>query len=64
MTFQEMIKTELHEMADLGICSKKKSLRACALVDKSSEGSSHDETFTESSGMSVSEAASLALELC
>lgn len=58
MTFKEQIKTELHEMAAIKICSQKKSLKACAIVD------ADEDTFTESSGMSVSDAASLALELC
>ena len=57
MTFKEMIKTELHEMAAVGICSKKKSLKACQKVD------ADNDTFTEDSSMSVSEAAELALAL-
>jgi hypothetical protein len=56
MTFREEVKTELHELCDLGVCSKKKSLQACQVVDSL-------EDFTEDNCMSVSEAASLALEL-
>lgn len=56
VTFKEQVKTELHEMASLKMISKKRSLKACVIVDT-------DDTFAEDSVMSVSEAADLALAL-
>lgn len=58
MTFQEQIKTELHEMALLKIISHKKHIKAAAIVD------GDPATFAEDSGMSVRDAADLAVELC
>lgn len=58
MTFQEQIKTELHEMAIAKIISNKKHIKAASIVDNDPA------TFAEDSGMSVTDAASLAVELC
>lgn len=58
MSFQEQIKTELHEMALAKIISNKKHIKATSIVDNDPA------TFAEDSGMSVSDAASLAVELC
>lgn len=57
MNFQEQVKTELHEMAILKIISSKKHIKAASIVD------GDPATFTEDSCMSVSDAASLAVEL-
>jgi len=58
MTFQEQVKTELHEMALLKIISGSKHIKAASIVDNDPA------SFDEDSGMSVSDAASLAVELC
>jgi hypothetical protein len=58
MNFQEQVKTELHEMALLKIISGQKHIKAASIVDNDPA------TFSEDSGMRVSEAASLAVELC
>lgn len=58
MTFQEEVKTELHEMAIAKIISHKKHIKAASIVDNDPA------TFAEDSGMSVTDAASLAVECC
>ena len=58
MSFQEEVKTELHEMALCKIISNAKHIKAASIVDNDPA------TFAEDSGMRVSEAASLAVELC
>jgi len=58
MTFAEQIKTELHEMVLLKLISSKKHIKASLIVDNDPA------TFDEDSGMSVTEAADLAVELC
>ena len=58
MSFAEQVKTELHEMALLKIISNKNHIKAASIVDNDPA------TFTEDNGMSVTDAASLAVELC
>lgn len=56
MTFQEMVKAELTEMGRCGIIGKKRAQQARELVD------ADPTTYSADSGMSRTEAASLAAE--